>query len=109
MSINAISSPDNRISRKKVTVKRLTICRCERPQFLNDPPLKKKKKRKTKEKKKRKIEMKPNPAPRAEVGWDRWLGWMWGEEGGGGGGRGERDNSERMKCKSGNKGNVAEN
>lgn len=24
--------------------------------------------------------MKPNPAPRAEVGWDRWLGWMWGEE-----------------------------
>lgn len=53
--------------------------------------------------------MKPNPAPRAEVGWDRWLGWMWREKGGGGGGRGERDNSERMKCKSGNKGNVAEN
>lgn len=53
MSINAISSPDNRISRKKVTVKRLTICRCERPQFLNDPPLKKKTKNEGKKKKKK--------------------------------------------------------
>lgn len=56
--------------KEKGTVKRLTICRCERPQFLNDPPLKKKAKERKKKKKKNRNE----PAPRAKVGWDRWVG-----------------------------------
>lgn len=81
------SSPDNRISRKKDTVKRLTICRCERPQFLNDPPPLKKKKNEGKgEKKKKKKKNRNEPAPRAEVGWDRWVGCG----GRGGEGRGAR-------------------
>lgn len=58
MSINAIFKPGQSNFKEKGTVKRLTICRCERPQFLNDPPLKKK--TKEREKKKRKIEMNPN-------------------------------------------------
>lgn len=102
MSINAIFKPGQSNFKEKGTVKRLTICRCERPQFLNDPPLKKKTKKREKKKKKNRNE--PEPAPRAEVGWDRWVGCGGEEERGG-----ERDNSERMKCKSGNKGNVAEN
>lgn len=99
------SSPDNRISRKKGTVKRLTICRCERPQFLNDPPSLKKKKTKEREKKKRKkrkIEMNQHQGR-------KWVGIDGLDVGGGEGRGGKRDNSERMKCKSGNKGNVAEN
>lgn len=106
MSINAIFKPGQSNFKEKRYRKKVNDMQMRKTAVFKWPTILEKKKNEgkgeKKKRKKRKIEMNQHQGR-------KWVGIDGLDVGGGKGRGGERDNSERMKCKSGNKGNVAEN